>query len=54
MTIIFTDEELVNIVKTPFNWHVKEDCPPEEKKKIEKKLRLLYSQEYKQDEMKPQ
>lgn len=41
MTISFNEEELKWIIKEAFNWHIKEDTPPDIKKEIEKKLKLL-------------
>ena len=41
MTIRFTKEELDNIVKEPFNWHISEECPKELRKTIAEKLEQL-------------
>lgn len=45
MTIIFTDDEIEWVVKEPFNWHIKNGCPSNLKKSIERKLKRL-SNEY--------
>lgn len=41
MHVIFTDEEKEWINMKPFNWTVKDGCPENIKKEIEKKLKVL-------------
>ena len=41
MHLIFTEEEKEWIVMKPLNWTVKEGCPEEIKKELDKKLKLL-------------
>lgn len=43
MTIRFTDEELEQIEKEPFNWHPKKTCPDGLRKTISRKLNLIKS-----------
>ena len=43
MTMMFSEDELEWIDKKPFHWTIKDGCPEELKKSIEKKLKLLKS-----------
>jgi hypothetical protein len=42
MTIVFSDKEELWVNKKPFNWSIKEGCPADIRKTLEKKIRLLY------------
>lgn len=44
MTVRFTEDELQYIKKEKFHWTIRDDCPAETKKRIGKKLRLLYDE----------
>lgn len=41
MHLIFTEEEREWIDMKPFDWKIKDGCPKELKKQIERKLKLL-------------
>lgn len=46
MTIIFTDEELKWIVKEPFKWHIKSDCPKGIRNELQNKIDQFYNGEH--------
>lgn len=46
MIVIFTDEEKKWIEKEPLNWHIKQGCPEQIKKELQRKLKLVTSDDY--------
>lgn len=41
MTIHFSDEEYENIIREPFNWHLKEECPEHLREELQYKIDLI-------------